>query len=322
MRSPPEWSEKFATNDLDEVRTLFGRFGTHRRECLGRGLLDVRWSLVSLDGAAIGWGESSLGQRVQATTLVPLVHVPLERPATYRVGQRHLESAPGRAVFIGPATEYTVAYGAESPMLAFQVGEPELAARLGPLGDCGHGSSLPAAMELPLGEKSIAWMTELLHGLDEGTKIAPNSLKAAEMGQSMAAWLAALLSRGRNDGGKGGIAEGRLRIVEQWIDGHLADPIDLGGLCRIAGIEARGLRKSFRQRRGMSPMQWVWTRRMAAARLRLVAAQPGESVISILHDCGLAHPGRFAVDYRLRYGESPSATLADAQRRGRHSGNG
>jgi AraC-like DNA-binding protein len=317
MRTPPDWSEKFATTDLDEVRALFGRFGAHRRECLGRGTLDIRWSYVSLDGAAIGWGNSSLGQRIHATTLAPLLHVPLERPATYRVGQRHFESAPGRAVFIGPGTEYTVAYGAETPVLAFQVDETVLSAWLRHRDDRGRGRPLPAAVELPLDGASIARVDGMLQELRRGAPIAPAGLEAAQLHRALASWVAALLSRGASPRRVGSLAEERLGRVEEWIEGHLADRIDLDGLCRVGGIESRGLRKSFQQRCGMAPMQWVWGRRMAAARLRLVAAQPGESVTSILHDCGLAHPGRFAVDYRQRYGESPSATLADALRRGR-----
>jgi transcriptional regulator GlxA family with amidase domain len=89
---------------------------------------------------------------------------------------------------------------------------------------------------------------------------------------------------------------------------HLDEPIALAHLCSIARVDARGLQKAFVKRRGMTPMQWVKDRRMATARLRLAKAAPSATVTKIALASGFTQLGRFAVDYRRRYGESPSET--------------
>ena len=45
----------------------------------------------------------------------------------------------------------------------------------------------------------------------------------------------------------------RIRMVEEWIDAHLADPITLGRLCAVAGVGDRYLESAFRAHRGQTP---------------------------------------------------------------------
>ena len=63
-----------------------------------------------------------------------------------------------------------------------------------------------------------------------------------------------------------------------------------------------------------TPMEFLRHVRMRLARQRLLHARPGDSVTGIATRCGFAHLGRFAVDYKRRFGESPSETLERAKR--------
>jgi AraC-like DNA-binding protein len=308
MRTPPASIERRSANDLDEVRAAFERFGTSRRDCLGRGRFQLSWASTDLGGATVAWVESSLPQRVVATSQVHLLHVPLAAPLTYRVGARHFEAIGRRAMCLRPGVEFTVTYGAESPAFVLAFDEQVLGGRAE-----GRGSA--EAMEIPIAEQAMARLTHELQALWNPGGVIPGGREAAHLRNRLSTWMADLLPRGDPARIAGHEAPARVRRVEDWIDAHLAEPVELGDLCRIAGIEDRGLRKSFQQRRGMSPMQWLGSRRMAAARMRLLAAAPGETVTSIALDCGLLHPGRFAVAYRRRYGESPSTTLVRAQSR-------
>jgi AraC-like DNA-binding protein len=56
-------------------------------------------------------------------------------------------------------------------------------------------------------------------------------------------------------------------------------------------------------------MQWLRDRRLAAARLRLLQAEPEDTVTTIALRSGFTQLGRFAIAYRKRYGESPRETL-------------
>jgi AraC-like DNA-binding protein len=101
----------------------------------------------------------------------------------------------------------------------------------------------------------------------------------------------------------------RIRMVEEWIDAHLADPITLGRLCAVAGVGDRYLESAFRAHRGQTPLRFVVARRLAWVRRSLLESKPGESVTQLAHDAGFVHLGRFAARYRSSYNESPSATL-------------
>lgn len=311
--SPPPIAQRFETRDLDELRAVFGSYGTHSRECVGRGELHVRWSLVRAGSASIGWGASSLGQRVRAATQVRLVHLPLGGPLTYRVGRRHFEAVPGRAMAIAPGTEYEVVYGPDAPALAFQVDERDLVRAL--RSRCaGELPARQAVREIALPGDAMTQLGGVMQPLWTAAE-ADRDVAADGVQSRLTSWLATLLAQGHGTTSRAEIAESRLRRLEEWIDEHLAEPLDLGLLCRIAGVEARGLRKSFLQRRGMPPMRWVASRRLAAARMRLLSASPSDSVIRIAVDHGMLHPGRFSTEYRRRYGESPSHTLGRSLQR-------
>jgi transcriptional regulator GlxA family with amidase domain len=111
------------------------------------------------------------------------------------------------------------------------------------------------------------------------------------------------------------MTEQRVRDLEGWIEAHLGDPITLGGLCRVAGVGARCLQRTFEYRRGVSPMRFVAERRLAATHRALLHALPGASVTRIALANGFDHVGRFAQLYREVLGELPSQTLARPRQR-------
>jgi transcriptional regulator GlxA family with amidase domain len=56
-------------------------------------------------------------------------------------------------------------------------------------------------------------------------------------------------------------------------------------------------------------MRYLCNARFEKVREALARAQPGESVATIAMSWGFSHLGRFSVEYRRRFGESPSNTL-------------
>ena len=78
----------------------------------------------------------------------------------------------------------------------------------------------------------------------------------------------------------------------------------------LTGVSVRALQEGFRRQLGTTPMEYVRSCRLEAAHRALRAADPSEaSVTDLATAAGFTHLGRFSVDYRKRFGCSPSATL-------------
>jgi adenylate cyclase len=85
-------------------------------------------------------------------------------------------------------------------------------------------------------------------------------------------------------------------------------------IASACGIGRRTLQRHFRCFSGRTPMQFLRDLRLDRARQELLRASGGTSVTDIAARIGFNHLGRFATEYRARYGESPSATLSRHQR--------
>jgi AraC-like DNA-binding protein len=71
---------------------------------------------------------------------------------------------------------------------------------------------------------------------------------------------------------------------------------------------------------GMTPCHYLRALRLAEARQAFLCIDtPTTSVTEVALRCGFRELGRFAVDYRAKFGESPSDTFAARQQIGRPS---
>ena len=93
-------------------------------------------------------------------------------------------------------------------------------------------------------------------------------------------------------------------------DGTLITTSNLEDLCAYTRFGFRTLQRCFASYFQMSPLEYIKTRRLNEARRALVNTDPSVcSVTQIALGSGFTHLGRFAVEYRAFFGESPSETL-------------
>src|SRR5262245_51797429 len=85
--------------------------------------------------------------------------------------------------------------------------------------------------------------------------------------------------------------------------------IGIAELAAAAGLSARALQRQFRAFVGKTPLEALHDARFDDARRQLLRAAPGTKVMDVAARCGIAHFGRFSIEYRRRYGETPSQTL-------------
>ena len=102
-----------------------------------------------------------------------------------------------------------------------------------------------------------------------------------------------------------------LRRALAFIDEHAADPITLNEIAAAARLSPRGLQAAFRRRLDTTPLAYLRSVRMQRAHRDLQDAEPADamSVAVVAAHWGFAHLGRFATEYRRRFGIYPSQTL-------------
>lgn len=112
------------------------------------------------------------------------------------------------------------------------------------------------------------------------------------------------------------VAPAVVRRAEEYIAAHAGEAIRLSDIVAAAGAPARSLQAAFRAARGMTPMEFLKIRRLELARQMLLAPLPGTTAARVAAAMGFRNAGRFSVEYRKHFRESPSETLA----RGRVAG--
>jgi AraC-like DNA-binding protein len=101
-----------------------------------------------------------------------------------------------------------------------------------------------------------------------------------------------------------------MRRLEEVLEANPDRTLYMAEICAAAGASDRTLRACCREHLGMSPMRYLWLRRMHLARRYLRIADPvATTVTEVATNYGFWELGRFSVAYRSLFGESPSAAL-------------
>jgi AraC family transcriptional regulator len=104
---------------------------------------------------------------------------------------------------------------------------------------------------------------------------------------------------------KGGLPGGRLKLVLDYIEDGLAQPIALRRLAELASVSPRHLERAFRQSLGIPPHAYVMRKRVAAAQ-HLLLSEPRLSIEEIAARSGFSSGSHLASAFRRQTGYSPA----------------
>jgi transcriptional regulator GlxA family with amidase domain len=91
---------------------------------------------------------------------------------------------------------------------------------------------------------------------------------------------------------------------------ELGESLHISALCRALSVSERTLRTAFHRVHGVSPCRCLRMMRLSRARRALLLADCQlVTVTEIATGFGFVELGRFSVEYRRLFGESPSETL-------------
>lgn len=97
---------------------------------------------------------------------------------------------------------------------------------------------------------------------------------------------------------------------EELLEANPRSPLHLAEICAAIGVTERTLRNVCDKHLGIGPIRYLALRRMHLTRRALLQAIPTTTTVTrIATDHGFWELGRFSVNYRAMFGETPSATL-------------
>jgi len=101
------------------------------------------------------------------------------------------------------------------------------------------------------------------------------------------------------------------KLAQEFIEEHHHETVRMEDLCRVTAVGLRTLQRCFREYFDLTLTDYLKTVRLNAAHRELAAANSSEQSVSyIALRNGFTHLGRFSVEFRERFGESPKDLLA------------
>lgn len=273
-------------------------------------------SASALDGVDLGpcrVAHIALGATVSLRTDHPgayAINIPLAGVLRTEIGSGTVESAVGQATVCPPDTP-TKMPGLEPScrLLGFRV-DADLLAREYERVLARRPQPLHPQIDLRC-DAGREWLSLLqstmIHVRDSRSRVTTDPRLLAQLSSTLiTGFLLATTPEESND--RNGT---RPRIVRRIIDAIEDDPArpwTPAQMAELAGVSVRRVQQGFREYVGQTPFQYLRDVRLERAHLDLIDG--GATVTEVAMRWGLTHTGRFAADYRRRYGRSPSETLA------------
>jgi AraC-like DNA-binding protein len=314
------------TRDVDEARELVARaFCTHQLAPVGSGALDARFHSVRLGEIGLHYLDYGAEVRIAPGRLQDffLVQMPLAGRAEITCGGQRLLSDPLMASVPSPDEDLVMRWGADNPQLIVWIERVALEHHLSRM----LGKPLARPLRFDLGmdltqQAARSWrnVVNLLRAeVDAGGRIPDEPLAMTELQRLLFSQL--LLAQPNNYSSLLHHEQmpGAPKVIKQAvevIDAHAAEPLTVEDVAEAVGIGVRALQEGFRRFLDTTPMNYLREVRLRRVRAELELADPARvSVTDVATRWGFLHAGRFAVQYRERFGESPSATLRGTRSR-------
>lgn len=265
-----------------------------------------------------------LDLHVRATLEIPslgkyfAVHMPMNGRALCQHNGHEFEANTISALVTSPGAALTMQFDDDSPQLLVRIEEPALLQYLTRLRGRRLSRPLVFHPEFDLtSDVAVRWhaavqllhtevyqsgsLVQLGHGISGIEELLMNSLLHVQPSNYHEEFIRPAADPAR-------------RVVEEaitFIDAHLGETITMESIARNVHMSVRSIQQGFRDELGVSPMTYVRDMRLERVHAELADALPsdGVTVTDVATRWGFNHLGSFAVEYRKRWGVTPSETL-------------
>lgn len=310
----------FETRDLDEARERVGRLlCPHRIEMAGRARsFFLRVNHARLENLSVSYVQYKGNVRIDPGELEQfyLIGLPLSGATVVSCGAQRVISKPGMAAIQSPGKSVQVDWSNACQKMVVKIPQAILDRHLADL----LGRSLKEPIEFKLGiDTNWGFGASLMRTV---TSIAQElgHLSVPKWSKTVSSRVEEMLMTTLLLGQPHNYSEALSRPpspavpyyvarAETFMLENLEKPITLGEVVAASGVSERTLLVGFKRFLETSPMQFLKQRRLEKVHADLRHGGARATVTELAIKWGFVHQGRFASDYRKRFGESPSQTL-------------
>ncbi|MFZ6049409.1 AraC family transcriptional regulator [Pseudomonas sp. CR3202] len=308
------------TRDLEEARQVGEKIFCANRLCSidGRGSVDARVYYRRFGG--IGIGRMSYGGAVTITPGVldtfALIQMPIYGEERIEQGQKSVLSNSRMGTVINAHTPILINHAPNTEKLIIRVDRSLIERHCQQMLGRTLRSNIEFESSLPLDTEAgarwlrmVGWVYDSLSLDDELSPLLTAQMEAGLVNLLLTNHPHSYSSELCSDGPS--LAPAFVKRVERYIEDHAHEPISIVDMAEHAGVSSRSLFTGFRRYRNTSPMLYLKEVRLRHVNEELQRLCPGsDTVTAVAFRWGFSHLGHFTTDYKRRFGESPSETLA------------
>ncbi|MNO63743.1 Regulatory protein PchR [compost metagenome] len=315
-------NQLFLLNDLDAIRKgVSSVFKNHELRCIQEtDRISARMHHVNRGRLSLNRLEYGARVNIDPGRLEDffLIQIPISGKAHIICGDHDFISTPYKASLISPNLPLSMCWDANAPQLALRIERSEVeyhcAQHLGHVMD----RSLEFQPELDLTTPSGSYFLQLIAMLADAITSNQHPLHHSLVLKQFESVLINALIYGQPNNLREQLESASkpkallpyfVKRTEEYMRTHANEPLSIEQLAEHAGVSVRTLFAGFRDFCDTTPMAYLRNLRLEQVHLELSTQSHDASVTDIAFKWGFVHLGRFAQEYKKRFGEAPSTTL-------------
>ena len=249
-----------------------------------------------------------------------LVQIPTKGYADIECGGKHLRISPAKWSLLSPIKPVVIGWSPDCELLQVKIERAALETTLAE--HTGVKVKQPIEFDLEFRGSSgpAEGFYQLVAYICQQLELSASAIDRAATRSRIEELLLAMVLESQNhnysyafeepQGDEGALPPRFIRLAIEYMSSHADQKLRLSDIAAASGASVRSLSGGFRKYRHMTPMEFLRDTRLDYVHAALQKAENQDTTVTQL-GCrwGFRHLGRFAADYRKRFGESPSDTL-------------
>jgi AraC-like DNA-binding protein len=308
------------THDLEEAHEHITQvYIPHGLESRDGRPLDFKLRYLASDRLTIGHLRYGADAELLVPPMVSCYHVNLTLHGATMVtqgGNAASTEAGKSGVLFNPMDPFTVRWSPDAVQYAIKVPRGSLEGQLSAL--VGRPIADPIKFDLgfaltsPTGQSLVAAVQHLRTELSREGGIAQIPLVRAQLESYVLSQMLLTIPHEYRDlilTPADFMRRRHVRLAMEYIDEHAGEAITGPDIARAACVSVRALQAGFHEELAMAPMTYLRNVRLDHAHADLLAGPADVSVSEVATRWGFWHLGRFAEQYRRKFGVLPSETI-------------